>query len=312
MRRAVVLAIWCMWRTATDCLPVGWAPTTARNDLAVPWCRCPGGQTAKQVQLICDFEPDIIMVTPSYMLAIAEEFLRQGLDPAACSLRIGIFGAEPWSESMRAEIERRMGLDAADIYGLSEVMGPGVASECIETRDGPVLWEDHFYPEIVDPKTACVRDDGLEGELVLTSLTKEALPMIRYRTRDLTRLLPPTARSMRRMAKLTGRADDMLIIRGVNIFPTQIEELLLKLPGLTPHYFLEVSRESHLDALTVNVECAKDVAGDGNAREQLCQQLQYHIKERIGVTARVAVANPDSIERSAGKAQRVIDKRKIG
>ncbi|MGH8139704.1 MAG: phenylacetate--CoA ligase PaaK [Steroidobacteraceae bacterium] len=270
-----------------------------------------GGQTARQVQLICDFEPDIIMVTPSYMLAIAEEFARQGLDAAACSLRIGIFGAEPWTEGMRVEIERRMGLEAADIYGLSEVMGPGVASECIETRDGPVIWEDHFYPEIIEPRTGHVLADGVEGELVFTSLTKEALPIIRYRTRDLTRLLPPTARSMRRMAKVTGRTDDMLIIRGVNVFPTQIEELLLRLHGLTPHYVLEVTREAHLDALTVSVECVEEVERDAMARERLCQELQYHIKERIGVTARVVVSNPGSIERSAGKAQRVIDKRQI-
>jgi phenylacetate-CoA ligase len=270
-----------------------------------------GGQTAKQVQLICDFEPDIIMVTPSYMLAIAEEFVRQGLDPAACSLRIGIFGAEPWTEAMRAEIERRMGLEAADIYGLSEVMGPGVASECMETRDGPVIWEDHFYPEIVDPKSGHVLEDGIEGELVFTSLTKEALPIIRYRTRDLTRLLPPTARSMRRMARITGRSDDMLIIRGVNVFPSQIEELLLTLQGLTPNYVLEVTRESHLDTLTVNVECDEHLGGDTAARERLGQQLQYNIKERIGVTARITVASPGSLERSIGKAKRVIDKRQV-
>jgi phenylacetate-CoA ligase len=270
-----------------------------------------GGQTAKQVQLICDFEPDIIMVTPSYMLAIAEEFARQGLDPAACSLRIGIFGAEPWTEAMRAEIERRMGLEAADIYGLSEVMGPGVASECIETRDGPVIWEDHFYPEIVDPKSGHVLGDGIEGELVFTSLTKEALPVIRYRTRDLSRLLPPTARSMRRMARITGRSDDMLIIRGVNVFPSQIEELLLTLHGLTPNYVLEVTRESHLDTLTVNVECAEHLGGDAAARERLGQQLQYDIKERIGVTARITVASPGSLERSIGKAKRVIDRRQL-
>jgi phenylacetate-CoA ligase len=268
-----------------------------------------GGQTAKQVQLICDFEPDIIMVTPSYMLAIAEEFARQGLDPAACSLRIGIFGAEPWTEAMRAEIERRMGLEAADIYGLSEVMGPGVASECIETQDGPVIWEDHFYPEIIDPRSGHVLEDGVEGELVFTSLTKEALPVIRYRTRDLTRLLPPTARSMRRMARITGRSDDMLIIRGVNVFPSQIEELLLTLHGLTPNYVLEVTRESHLDTLTVNVECAEHLGGDAAARERLGQQLQCNIKERIGVTARITVASPGSLERSIGKAKRVIDKR---
>jgi phenylacetate-CoA ligase len=270
-----------------------------------------GGQTSKQIQLICDFEPDIIMVTPSYMLAIAEEFVRQGLDPSACSLRIGIFGAEPWTDAMRVEIERRMGLDAADIYGLSEVMGPGVASECIETKDGPVIWEDHFYPEIIDPKSGHVLEDGIEGELVFTSLTKEALPIIRYRTRDLTRLLPPTARSMRRMARITGRSDDMLIIRGVNVFPSQIEELLLKLRGLTPHYVLEVTREAHLDALTVNVECTAGLETDTAARESLGQQLQYNIKERIGVTARIAVLNPGSLERSIGKARRVIDRRQL-
>jgi phenylacetate-CoA ligase len=271
-----------------------------------------GGQTAKQVQLICDFEPDIIMVTPSYMLAIAEEFVRQGLDPSACSLRIGIFGAEPWTEAMRVEIEHRMGLDAVDIYGLSEVMGPGVASECIESKDGPVIWEDHFYPEIVDPRSEQVVQEGLEGELVFTSLTKEALPVIRYRTRDLTRLLPPTARSMRRMARITGRSDDMLIIRGVNVFPSQIEELLLKLHGLTPHYLLEVTRESHLDALTVNVECTAGLESDARARASLGQQLQYNIKERIGVTARITVCNPGSIERSVGKAKRVLDRRQPG
>jgi phenylacetate-CoA ligase len=270
-----------------------------------------GGQTSKQIQLICDFEPDIIMVTPSYMLAIAEEFVRQGLDPSACSLRIGIFGAEPWTDAMRVEIERRMGLDAADIYGLSEVMGPGVASECIETKDGPVIWEDHFYPEIIDPKSGHVLEDGTEGELVFTSLTKEALPVIRYRTRDLTRLLPPTARSMRRMARITGRSDDMLIIRGVNVFPSQIEELLLKLRGLTPHYVLEVTREAHLDALTVNVECTAGLETDTAARESLGQQLQYNIKERIGVTARIAVLTPGSLERSIGKARRVIDRRQL-
>jgi len=268
-----------------------------------------GGQTARQVQLICDFEPDIIMVTPSYMLAIAEEFARQGLDPSACSLRIGIFGAEPWTEAMRSEIERHMGLDALDIYGLSEVMGPGVASECCETKDGPVIWEDHFYPEIIDPRSGHVLPDGAEGELVFTSLTKEALPVIRYRTRDLSRLLPPTARSMRRMARITGRSDDMLIIRGVNVFPSQIEELLLAQQGLSPHYVLEVTRESHLDALTVNVECVQDLGSDSAARQRLGEQLQINIKERIGVTARIIVVDPGSIERSVGKAKRVIDKR---
>jgi phenylacetate-CoA ligase len=268
-----------------------------------------GGQTQKQVQLICDFEPDIIMVTPSYMLVIAEEFERQGLDPAECSLRLGIFGAEPWTEAMRTQIETRMGIDAVDIYGLSEVMGPGVASECVETKDGPVIWEDHFYPEIVDPRTGQVLPQGSQGELVLTSLTKEALPVIRYRTRDLTRLLPPTARSMRRMAKITGRSDDMLIIRGVNVFPSQIEELLLKQQGLAPHYLLEVTREAHLDALSVEVECTEGIAGDSALRNQLTIELQRDIKDTIGISARVIVSAPGAIERSAGKAKRVVDKR---
>jgi phenylacetate-CoA ligase len=268
-----------------------------------------GGQTQRQVQLICDFKPDIIMVTPSYMLAIVEEFLRQGLDPAATSLRIGIFGAEPWTEALRAQIESRAGLQALDIYGLSEVMGPGVASECIETQDGPVIWEDHFYPEIVDPATAEVLPEGAPGELVLTSLTKEALPVIRYRTHDLTSLLPPTARSMRRMARITGRCDDMLIIRGVNVFPSQIEELLLKLPGLAPHYQLELTREAHLDQLAVKVECLETIAGDGSLRSRLQHDLQGSIKATIGISTQVVVCDPGSIERSAGKARRVIDRR---
>jgi len=268
-----------------------------------------GGQTQRQVQLICDFKPDIIMVTPSYMLAIVEEFLRQGLDPAAMSLRIGIFGAEPWTEALRAQIESRAGLKALDIYGLSEVMGPGVASECIETQDGPVIWEDHFYPEIVDPATAEVLPEGAPGELVLTSLTKEAMPVIRYRTRDLTSLLPPTARSMRRMARITGRCDDMLIIRGVNVFPSQIEELLLKLPGVAPHYQLELTREAHLDQLAVKVECLESIAGDGSLRSRLQHDLQGSIKATIGISTQVVVCDPGSIERSAGKARRVIDRR---
>jgi phenylacetate-CoA ligase len=268
-----------------------------------------GGQTQKQVQLICDLRPDLIMVTPSYMLAIAEEFLRQGLDPAACSLRTGIFGAEPWSQAMRAEIEARMGLDAVDIYGLSEVMGPGVASECVETKDGPVVWEDHFYPEIVDPASGEVLPDGTHGELVLTTLTKEALPVIRYRTRDLTTLLPPTARSMRRMARISARSDDMLIIRGVKVFPSQIEELVLKLAGLTPHYQLEITREAHLDRLAVSVECRGEVAGDAQRRARLQQELQISIKSTVGITTVVRVCDPGAIERSAGKARRVIDKR---
>jgi phenylacetate-CoA ligase len=268
-----------------------------------------GGQTPKQVQLISDLRPDIIMVTPSYMLAIAEEFVRQGLDPASSSLRIGIFGAEPWTQAMRAEIESRMGLDALDIYGLSEVMGPGVASECIETRDGPVIWEDHFYPEVIDPGTAEVLPEGSPGELVLTTLSKEALPLIRYRTRDLTALLPPTSRSMRRMARISGRSDDMLIIRGVNLFPSQIEELLLKLPGLAPHYQLEITREAHLDQLAVRVECVPQIAGDELRRARLQAELQHHVKSMIGLSVRVVVCAPEAIERSSGKARRVIDHR---
>ncbi len=268
-----------------------------------------GGQTQRQVQLICDFRPDIIMVTPSYMLSIVEEFVRQGLDPAASSLRTGIFGAEPWTEALRAQIESRAGLQALDIYGLSEVMGPGVASECIESKDGPVIWEDHFYPEIVDPATGEVLPAGAPGELVLTSLTKEALPVIRYRTHDLTSLLPPTARSMRRLARITGRSDDMLIIRGVNVFPSQIEELLLKLPGIAPHYQLELTREAHLDQLAVKVECLESIAADGPARSRLQCDLQGSIKAMIGISTQVVVCDPGSIERSAGKARRVIDKR---
>ncbi len=266
-----------------------------------------GGQTERQVQLIRDFRPDIIMVTPSYMLAIAEEFARQGLDAAECSLRAGIFGAEPWTDAMRAEIERRLGLDAVDIYGLSEVLGPGVASECVETKDGPVIWEDHFYPEIIDPETGRVLPDGEEGELVLTSLTKEALPVIRYRTRDRTRLLPPTARSMRRMARITGRTDDMLIIRGVNLFPSQVEELILASRGLAPHYQLELTRQGPLDALTVHAERAADA--DASRDEALGTALARQIKNRIGVTAAVRVHAPGGIERSIGKAKRVIDRR---
>jgi phenylacetate-CoA ligase len=266
-----------------------------------------GGQTQKQVQLICDFKPDIIMVTPSYLLAIAEEFVRQGLDPAASSMRIGILGAEPWTEAMRAQIEEVMGLDAVDIYGLSEVMGPGVANECIETKDGPVIWEDHFYPEIIDPRTGVVQPDGAPGELVFTSLTKQALPIIRYRTRDLTQLLPPTARSMRRMAKIVGRSDDMLIVRGVNVFPTQIEELILQTPSLAPHYVLELTREGPLDALAVHVEAADAAAFAAGA--QAAVMLIEQVKAMIGISVRVEVREPGSIERSIGKAKRVIDKR---
>jgi phenylacetate-CoA ligase len=266
-----------------------------------------GGQTQKQVQLICDLKPDIIMVTPSYLLAIAEEFVRQGLDPATGSLRVAILGAEPWTEAMRAQIEEVMGLDAVDIYGLSEVMGPGVANECIETKDGPVVWEDHFYPEIIDPLTGAVQPDGAPGELVFTSLTKQALPIIRYRTRDLTQLLPPTARSMRRMAKIVGRSDDMLIVRGVNLFPTQIEELILQTPSLAPHYVLELTREGPLDALAVHVEAADAAAFAAGAKA--AAMLIKQVKAMIGVSVRVEVREPGSIERSIGKAKRVIDKR---
>ena len=271
-----------------------------------------GGQTEKQVQLIQDFKPSIIMVTPSYMLNIIEEFQRQGLDAADSSLKIGIFGAEPWTEAMRGEIEARAGVDAMDIYGLSEVMGPGVASECIESKDGPVIWEDHFYPEIVDPETGEVMADGEQGELVFTSLTKEALPIIRYRTRDLTRLLPPTSRAMRRMGKITGRSDDMLIIRGVNVFPTQIEELILKQPKLAPQYQLIVTREGHLDKLDVLAELRPEISGRLSEVETdaLCRELQHQIKTYVGVSTRVRVMASESIERTlTGKARRVIDKR---
>jgi phenylacetate-CoA ligase len=267
-----------------------------------------GGMTERQVQLIADFQPDIIMVTPSYMLAIGDEFARQGLDPRACSLRIGIFGAEPWTEAMRAEIEQRFGLDAVDIYGLSEVIGPGVANECVETKDGLHLWEDHFYPEIVDPVSGALLPDGERGELVLTTLTKEAMPAIRYRTRDLTRLLPGTARTMRRMEKITGRSDDMLIVRGVNLFPTQIEELILNDARLAPHYLLEVRREQRLDQLTVIVE-AKAEAADDDARAAAGHDLAHHVKSRIGVTSEVVVMAPGEVERSLGKAKRIVDLR---
>jgi len=269
-----------------------------------------GGQTEKQVQLIRDFEPDIIMVTPSYCLNIADEMERQGMDPNSCSLRLGIFGAEPWTNSMRAEIEQRLGIDAIDIYGLSEVIGPGVAQECIETKDGPTIWEDCFYPEVVDVETLEPLPDGEEGELVFTSLIKEAMPIIRYRTRDLTRLLPGTARSMRRMDKITGRSDDMMIIRGVNVFPSQIEEMILKVTGLSPHYQLEISRDDNLDNLTVNVE-VRDAGCSDSLREQMAEELRHHIKALIGVSTRVQVHDIDSIARSQGKAQRVVDRRKL-
>jgi phenylacetate-CoA ligase len=267
-----------------------------------------GGQTEKQVQLIQDFKPSIIMVTPSYMLNIVEEFQRQGLDCANSSLKVGIFGAEPWTNAMRAGIEERAGIDAVDIYGLSEVIGPGVASECIESKDGPVIWEDHFYPEIIDPDTGEVLPDGAEGELVFTSLSKEAMPVIRYRTRDLTRLLPPTSRAMRRIGKITGRSDDMLIIRGVNVFPTQIEEQICKLSSLEPQYQLVVTRDGHLDKLEVLVELRAGLArADAGA---VARELEQRIKTNVGVSTTVTLLGVGGIERTAtGKAKRVIDKR---
>jgi phenylacetate-CoA ligase len=268
-----------------------------------------GGQTAKQVQLIQDFRPDIIMVTPSYGLAIADEFRRQGIDPRDCSLSIGIFGAEPWTTEMRAALEASFDIDALDIYGLSEVIGPGVSSECIETKDGLVVWEDHFYPEIINPDTGQVLPDGERGEIVFTSLTKEGLPVIRYRTRDLSCLLPATARSMRRMERLRGRTDDMLIIRGVNVFPSQIEELILRAPALAPHYLIEVSRTGPMDCVTVHVEAAPGAGAGAAGREQAAQELARHVKSFVGISVTVDVCNAGSIERSTGKATRVIDRR---
>ena len=267
-----------------------------------------GGQTPKQVQLITDFEPDIIMVTPSYMLNIADEFERQGLNPAESSLKVGIFGAEPWGDAMRRELEERCGLDALDIYGLSEVIGPGVANECIETKDGPTVWEDHFYPEIINPETGETVPDGDMGELVFTSLTKEALPIIRYRTRDLTRLLPGTARTMRRMDKITGRSDDMLIIRGVNVFPTQIEERVLAVSSLAPHYQIRVSREAQLDVISVQVEKTTEAAAADSAA--IAAELERGIKDYVGVSASIEVCEPGEVARSEGKAVRVVDERK--
>jgi phenylacetate-CoA ligase len=268
-----------------------------------------GGQTERQIDLILDFEPDIIMVTPSYMLSLVDEFRRRGIDPAGTSLKIGIFGAEPWTEAMRREIESAVGIDAVDIYGLSEVMGPGVAQEYAATKDGPTIWEDHFYPEIIDPETGEVLADGEEGELVFTSLTKEAMPVIRYRTRDLTRLLPGTNGPMRRMAKITGRSDDMLIIRGVNLFPSQIEEQILRCERLAPHYRIDLTRPARMDVVTVHVEskpgCTQEDAGSA-ARE-----LRQHIKNIIGVSVEVKVCQADSLERSAGKACRVRDLRNV-
>jgi phenylacetate-CoA ligase len=269
-----------------------------------------GGQTERQVQLIQDFKPSIIMVTPSYCLAMADEFDRQGIDPAQTSIRIGMFGAEPWTNSMRAEIEARFDMDALDVYGLSEIIGPGVAMECAETKDGPTIWEDYFYPEIVDTKSFVPVEDGVEGELVFTSLIKQAMPIIRYRTRDLTRLLPGSARTMRRMSKITGRSDDMMIIRGVNVFPTQIEEQILKVGQLSPHYQIEITREKQLDNLCVRVELRSgDI--DTATREQLTAELMHHIKSDVGISTRIELQDPGAVPRSMGKAQRVIDSRRL-
>ncbi|MDO8371275.1 MAG: phenylacetate--CoA ligase PaaK [Pseudomonadota bacterium] len=268
-----------------------------------------GGQTERQVQLITDFKPDIIMVTPSYMLAIADEFEKQGLSAADASLRTGIFGAEPWTNDMRLAIEKRMGIDAVDIYGLSEVIGPGVASECVETKDGPTIWEDHFYPEIIDPVSGELLPDGEIGELVFTSLSKEALPIIRYRTRDLTRLLPGTARSMRRMEKITGRSDDMMIVRGVNVFPTQIEELILKRHELAPHYQCILTREGNMDSLRVAVETRPGLAPDSPSAQAAAHVLQHEIKAYIGTSVDIELRAEGGVERSLGKAKRVLDRR---
>jgi phenylacetate-CoA ligase len=266
-----------------------------------------GGMTERQVKLIVDFEPDIITVTPSYMLAILDEFHAQGVDPRRCSLKVGIFGAEPWTNAMRAEIEEAFDMHAVDIYGLSEVIGPGVANECVETKDGLHIWEDHFYPEIIDPETGAVLLEGEKGELVFTSLTKEAMPVIRYRTRDLTRLLPGTARSMRRMEKITGRTDDMMIVRGVNVFPTQIEELILKDERLAPHFVIELSRDGRLDTMKVKVESR--AGADDAARMACSKDLAQVIKALIGVSAEVETTPPGAVERSLGKAKRIVDLR---
>jgi phenylacetate-CoA ligase len=266
-----------------------------------------GGMTARQVTLIRDFRPDIIMVTPSYMLAIVDEMERQGLDPAESSLRFGIFGAEPWTNEMRREMETRLDIDATDIYGLSEVMGPGVAQECVETKDGLHIWEDHFYPEVIDPLTGEVLPGGEEGELVFTSLTKQAMPVIRYRTRDLTRLLPGTARPMRRMEKVTGRTDDMIILRGVNLFPTQIEELIMRIPALSPHFQLHLTRDGRMDQLAVHVERRPGTTGSDTAAAG--PRLTTLVKNTIGVTVTTSVLEPEAIERSVGKMRRIVDHR---
>ncbi|MFD9781277.1 phenylacetate--CoA ligase PaaK [[Kitasatospora] papulosa] len=269
-----------------------------------------GGMTARQVQLIQDFRPEIIMITPSYMLTLLDEFERQGVDPRTTSLKVGIFGAEPWTERMRAEIEERFAIDAVDIYGLSEVMGPGVAQECVETKDGLHIWEDHFYPEVVDPFTGEVLPDGEEGELVFTSLTKEAMPVIRYRTRDLTRLLPGTARVFRRMEKVTGRSDDMVILRGVNLFPTQIEEIVLRTAGVAPHFQLRLTREGRLDALTVRAEAR--TGATTAEREAAALSIAAAVKDGVGVSVGVEIVDPETLERSVGKIRRIVDLRKGG
>ena len=270
-----------------------------------------GGMTERQVQLIHDFKPEIMMATPSYMLAILDEFRRINVDPRDCSLRVGLFGAEPWTNAMRVEIEQSFDMHAIDIYGLSEIIGPGVACECVETKDGPHIWEDHFYPEIINPVTGEVMPDGEAGELVFTSLTKEAMPIIRYRTRDLSRLLPGTARSMRRMEKITGRSDDMIILRGVNVFPSQIEEQILKCSGLSPHFLIELGRHERMDTLTVVVE-ARPAATETAQREQAVRELNHHVKSVIGVTVGVRVVDPGGVERSQGKAKRIVDLRPKG
>ncbi|MEV7674525.1 phenylacetate--CoA ligase PaaK [Streptomyces sp. NPDC088752] len=266
-----------------------------------------GGMTARQVRLIQDFRPEVIMVTPSYMLTLLDEFERQGVDPRSTSLEVGVFGAEPWTEEMRKEIEERFAIDAVDIYGLSEVMGPGVAQECVETKDGLHVWEDHFYPEVVDPFTGEVLPDGEEGELVFTSLTKEAMPVIRYRTRDLTRLLPGTARVFRRMEKVTGRSDDMIILRGVNLFPTQIEEIVLRTPAVAPHFQLRLTREGRLDALTVRAEARAGATAE--QRAEAARTIAAAVKDGIGVSVGVEVVDPETLERSVGKIRRIVDLR---
>ncbi|MGW2305215.1 phenylacetate--CoA ligase PaaK [Streptomyces sp. NPDC001809] len=268
-----------------------------------------GGMTARQVQLIQDFRPEIIMVTPSYMLTLLDEFERQGVDPRSTSLKVGVFGAEPWTEAMRKEIEEAFAIDAVDIYGLSEVIGPGVAQECVETKDGLHIWEDHFYPEVVDPFTGEVLPDGEEGELVFTSLTKEAMPIVRYRTRDLTRLLPGTARVFRRMEKVTGRSDDMIILRGVNLFPTQIEEIVLRTPAVAPHFQLRLTREGRLDALTVRAEARADATPE--QRAEAARSIAAAVKDGIGVSVTVEVVDPETLERSVGKIKRIVDLRRL-